>query len=496
MIRNTKKRVITLFFAITLTIINCINVYAVDTVPTDELKFAAEQRKSLPVDTNEIVGWPNGPAIGAQSAVLMDVNTGTLLYSKNPHDQLYPASTTKLITALLTIENTTMDEVVTFSRDAVWNIDRGSSHLSIDVGEQMTVEECLYGLLLASANEVAYALAEHVGGDLDTFVNMMNERAAKLGCTDTHFSNANGLPREDHYTSSYDLALIARECFSNETLCSIAGTVKYTIGPTNKQSEERPISNHHKLLPTFKYEYEGFIGGKTGFTQDARQTLVSCAEKNGMRLVCVIMKEESPYQFIDTIDLFDYGFSSFNVKNIAENETRYNLDSSSFFKTKYDILGSTKPILSINPSGNVVIPKSMTFADLDTDIEYSNSPSDYIAIIKYSVDGNPTGSTTIDYADNGTKAFEFSNILKNHSSDTTVAYSPEIKTVFVDVRKVIALFVIIIVVIFVVFFTYDLIKTYIASAKRNHRLTRNRYKKRSENKLKLFKRRFKPDDKL
>ena len=496
MIGNTKKQVITLFFVIILTLSNCINVYAVDTVPTEELKFAAEERKSLPVETNEIMEWPNGPAIGAQSAVLMDVNTGTLLYSKNPHDHLYPASTTKLMTALLTIENTSMDEMVTFSKDAVWNIDRGSSHLSIDVGEQMTVEECLYGLLLASANEVAYALAEHVGGDLDTFVAMMNDRAAELGCKDTHFANANGLPREDHYTSSYDLALIARECFSNETLCSIAGTVKYTIGPTNKQMEERPITNHHKLLPTFKYEYDGFIGGKTGFTQDARQTLVSCAEKNGMRLVCVIMKEESPYQFIDTIDLFDYGFSSFNVKNIAENETRYNLDSSSYFKTKYDILGSTKPILSINPSGNVVIPKSMTFSDLHTEIEYSNSPSDYIARINYSVGGNPTGSTTIDYADNNTKAFDFSNILNNNSKETTIAYSPAMKTVFVDVRKIILTFTIIIIANFVIFFTYDLLKTYITSAKRNHRLTRSRYKKRSENKLRLSRRRFKADDKL
>lgn len=482
---NIKKRIVLLFLVTILSIENFIIALAVDTVPSDELKFEAEQRKSMPVITNEIVDWPNGPLIGAQSAVLLDVCTGTLLYSKNPHDHLYPASTTKLLTALLTIENTSMDEVVTFSKDAVWNIDRGSSHLSIDVGEQLTIEECLYGLLLASANEVAYALAEHVGGDLETFVKMMNDRAAELGCTDTHFSNANGLPREDHYTSAYDLALIARECFSNETLCSIAGTVKYTIGPTNKQPEERPISNHHKLLPTFKYEYDGFIGGKTGYTKDARQTLVSCAEKNNMRLVCVIMKEESPNQFIDTINLFDYGFQSFQLVNIKDNEKRYNLDSSNFFKTKYDILGNTKPILTINNSGYVVLPKSMNINDLDTKINFNMGNSNHIATLEYSLGGNPLGKATIDYAKDDVKSFEFSNVL-NKSEENTTLYTPKYNTVFIDVKKIVFICIAIMISIFLVSSIIDIIKRYVVSSRRKTRLKRTRYKKRSENKWHLF----------
>lgn len=485
---NIKKRIVLLLLVSIFSLTNLIYPLAVDTVPTDELKLQAEERKSMTVDTNNIDGWPNGPAIGAQSAVLMDVNTGTLLYSKNPHDELYPASTTKLITALLVIENCSMDEMVTFSRDAVWNIDRGSSHLSIDVGEELSVEDCLYGLLLASANEVAYALAEHVGGDLETFVKMMNDRAIALGCTNTHFSNANGLPREDHYTSSYDLALIARECFKNETLCAIAGTVKYTIKPTNKQPEERPITNHHKLLPTFKYEYDGFIGGKTGYTVDARQTLVSCAEKNGMRLVCVIMKEESPYQFIDTINLFDYGFQSFHSVNISEEETRYNLDSSSFFKTKYDILGSTKPILTINESGYAILPRSMSLSDLDTEILFnsSNSNSQSIATLNYSLGGNPVGKTTVDYAKTDIKVFEFSNVLSNRSEGDTESYTPEIKTVFFNVRLFAYTAAAIILVITLVFFIIETLRAYIVSSRRRNRMKRNRYKKRSENKWHLF----------
>ena len=464
------------------------DVYAVDTKPTDIQAQEAMERKSLTIESNGFTDWPNGPVIGAQSAVVMDVATGTILYSKNPHDELFPASTTKLLTGLLVIENTTMDEVVTFSSDAVWNIDRGSTHLSIDVGEQLTVEDCLYGLLLGSANEVAYALAEHVGGSMDGFVAMMNDRAAKIGCKNTHFANSNGLPREDHYTSAYDLALIGKECFANETFCKIASTTKYTIKPTNKQPEERPISNHHKMLPGFKYEYEGFLGGKTGYTEVARQTLVSCAERNGMRLICVVMKEEAPAQFTDTIELFDYAFSSFQTVNISDNETRYNLNSDAFFKTKYDILGSTRPILSISKAGNAVIPKSVKLSDLQTEITYSNSASDgHVATLEYFMGTNPVGKATIDYATDEIKAFEFSTITELDTDERTEQVTPDHKIVFINVKKVAITCGIILGIVFVVSFVVDQIIRYVKSKRRKDRLKRTRFKKRSENKWHLYK---------
>lgn len=471
-------------------------VYAVDTVPTEIQSMEAQDRKSLKIESNEFTDWPNGPAIGAQSAVVMDVNTGTILYSKNPHDELFPASTTKLLTGLLVIENTTMDEIVTFSSDAVWNIDRGSTHLSIDVGEQLTVEDCLYGLLLASANEVAYALAEHVGGSMDAFVEMMNERAKAIGCTNTHFANSNGLPRDDHYTSAYDLALIARECFANETFCKIASTTKYTIKPTNKQSEERPISNHHKMLPGFKYEYEGFIGGKTGYTAVARQTLVSCAERNGMRLICVVMKEEAPAQFTDTMELFDYAFSSFQTVNISDNETRYDLNSDAFFKTKYDILGSTKPILSISKSGNAVIPKSVKLSDLKTQITYSTNATDgKVALLEYYMGENPVGKATINYATDEVKAFEFSTITEMDTDERTQAVTPDHKVIVINVKKIVIYCAVILLIVFIISFIVDQIIRYIKSKRRKDRLTSKRYKKRSENKWHLYKKhREKKDD--
>ena len=209
----TKKIAAFLTAIIFFSCVQVIDIYAVDTLPTEEYTNQWEGRKSMPVDSNSIAGWPKGPENGTESAVLMEADTGALLYSKNIDEPLYPASTTKIMTALLVVENCQMDEIVTFSDEAIDNTEWGSSRIGIKKGEQLTVEQCLYGLLLGSANEVAYGLAEHVGGDLETFVGMMNDKAAALGCTNTHFANASGLPDPDHYVSALDLATIARAFF-------------------------------------------------------------------------------------------------------------------------------------------------------------------------------------------------------------------------------------------------------------------------------------------
>lgn len=478
---NYKKYITGVLLCLLLTLAGSTSAYAINTVPTEDLHEQAEARKLMTVETNELSGWPDGPMIGAESAILMDVDTGIVLYEKNVHEQLYPASTTKLLTALLVIENSTMDETVTFSHDAIFNIERDSSHIGIDVGEQLTIEQCLYGLLLGSANEVAYALAEHVGGDLDSFIDMMNARAAQLGCTDTHFANANGLPQVDHYTSAYDLALIARECYKNETLSKISGTAHYTIPPTNIQTEERPLDNHHQMLTGFQYAYDGIVGGKTGYTEEARQTLVTCAQRNGLRLVCVIMKEESPNQFLDTAELFDYGFNNFQKLNIAANETEYTLNSSTFFNTNLDIIGSSKPILTINNAGDVIIPKTAVFSDTDVEIAYSDGSTDSIAALTYTIGGHYVGSATIDYADSNANSFEFANIITESSAVTPKTVEPEHKVVFVNIKTVILIVIGIIGVLFVVFFLKAFLKKLWHSKRRRRRLNRKRYRKRNKN---------------
>jgi len=201
--------------------------------------------------------WPEGPQTDANSVIVMEVNTGTVLYEKKSHAKHYPASITKIMTVLLAIENCDMDEIVTFSADAVYKNEGDTSHIARDLGEELTVEQCLYAIMLESANECAYAVAEHVGqklgGDYQTFVDLMNERAAELGCTDTHFNNANGLPDEEHWVSAYDMALISAEAYKSEIFRTIAGTSSYTLPKTNKCDEEYPCHNHHKMI----YPYRG-----------------------------------------------------------------------------------------------------------------------------------------------------------------------------------------------------------------------------------------------
>ena len=483
------KKIIYMMLILPAVILPAKNVYAVDTLPTEEYTTLWEGRKSLPIDSNAIPAWPKGPANGTESAVLMEVDTGTLLYSKNINEQLYPASTTKLMTALLVVENCQMDEVVTFSDEAIDNTEWGSSRIGIMKGEQLTVEQCLYGLLLGSANEVAYGLAEHVAGDLDSFVDMMNKKAAELGCTNTHFVNASGLPDPDHYVSALDLATIARAFFSNETLCMISGTSKYTIPSTNKTDEERPQENHHKMIQGKKYAYDGIIGGKTGFTTDARQTLVTCAQRDGMKLICVVMKDESPYQFTDTKDLLDYGFASFQKFNVADNETRYNIRSANFFNTKLDIMGSSRDILALNRNGNIVIPKGMNFEDATVTVDYDTIADGAVARLDYYIGDNRVGGTTLDYATNDRQLFEFANIITNGSDEQPSTYIPDHKTVFVTVSDVIKKLFIIVGVLFFIILIITLIMRFVKSARRAGMKKRKRYKKRSENKRYNYKKR-------
>ncbi len=262
------------------------------------------------------------PAIEAESAVLMDASSGMILYEKNAYARQYPASITKIMTALLVQENCDMDEIVTFSHNAVYGIERGSSNIGIDENETLTVEDCLYALLLASANEVANGLAEHVAGSVEEFAKMMNARAKELGCQSTHFVNPNGLPDEQHYTSAYDMGLIAKAFFSYDNLCKISGTATYHIAATLTQPDEIDMGNHNKMLPgTYygsKYYYQDLVGGKTGYTNIARQTLVTSARRGDIQLICVVMKDESPSQYKDSATLYDYGFEQYETVSVSQ----------------------------------------------------------------------------------------------------------------------------------------------------------------------------------
>ena len=196
---------------------------------------------AFPEETKADLYWPEGPSIASPSAIVMEVNSGAVLYEKNMDQVNYPASITKILTVLLALEHCELDEVVTFSDDAI-NLNQGdTSHIARDYGEKMTLEECLYAVMLESANECAYAVAEHVGeklgGDYQTFIKLMNKKAKELGCKNTNFTNANGLPDENHWTSAHDMALISAEAYKNESFRIITSTRAYQIPPTNKHKE-------------------------------------------------------------------------------------------------------------------------------------------------------------------------------------------------------------------------------------------------------------------
>lgn len=247
------------------------------------------------------------PTVSAQGAVLYDVTHDKFLYEKNADTKYYPASITKVLTALLVLENARLDETVTFSKTAVTDLESGAVTLNIKEGDKVSVEDCLYGLMLKSANEVANGLAEHVGGSLSGFSDMMNAKAKELGCTNSNFVNPNGLNNTNHLTTARDMAKIAAAAFENETFCKIVSTTSYQF-PATQAAGERTISMGHKMLyPNDSRYYDGIVGGKTGYTSKAGNTLVTCVERDGVRMVAVILKTSGTH-YADTKAMLDYGF--------------------------------------------------------------------------------------------------------------------------------------------------------------------------------------------
>ncbi|MCI9594696.1 MAG: D-alanyl-D-alanine carboxypeptidase [Lachnospiraceae bacterium] len=250
----------------------------------------------------------SAPVVAAEGAVLLNCGTGQILFEKNGKMPFYPASITKIMTALLTVENCSLEDVVTFSRTATTNLESGAVTISLMEGDQLTVRDSLYALLLKSANEVANGLAEHMGGSVDNFALMMNNRAAQLGCTGTHFANPNGLNNATHMTTPYDMSLIARAAYANPVISQISTTTAYQM-PATKLSGPKTITMGHKMLySTDSRYYPGMVGGKTGYTSKAGNTLVTCVEQNGVRLIVVIMKASGTH-YTDTKALLDYGFA-------------------------------------------------------------------------------------------------------------------------------------------------------------------------------------------
>lgn len=332
-------------------------------------------------DTNNLKNWPAGPNVYAASAIVMDIGSGAVLYAKKPDETHYPASITKLLTTLVALENASLTDTVTFTEECINFLNYDEANIGMKAGEQISLNDALYAVLLASANEVSYAVAKNVGeqmgGSYDTFIQLMNERAIELGCTGSNWVNANGLHDENHYTTAQDMALIAAAVYQLEEFRTIEQTLQYTIGATNLVAETRTFQQNHKMLwPESDYYYEYAKAGKTGFTDQSGTTLVTVADNGNLQLVAVVLDDYGVTAYMDTRSMFDYVYSNFSKVSLEENETSEYIES------------------FVNNDAYVLLPAGITFSDLDCEITQEDENST-TGTATYTYDGQNVGSAEV-----------------------------------------------------------------------------------------------------
>lgn len=333
-----------------------------------------QQVYAMPVESNGWENWPQGPGTYGEAAIVMEVGTGAILYAKNIDDHHYPASITKVLTALVALENGQLTDTVTFSHDSVAFLQPGDSSVGLKEGNIISLDQALHATLLASANEAAYAVGESVGinagYDYNWFLEQMNTRCKELGGENSNFVNTNGLHDPNHYTCARDMALIGRELFKYPEFFSIVQTLNYEISESETTEQHVFQQKHKMLIPGNSNYYEYAIGGKTGYTSDALSTLITMADNGNLQLVCVVLRTHGANIYPDTRNLFDYAFANFQKISVEENETSEDVDEC---------------------SGYVVVPNGVEFTDLDMEIIPDGGTSTE-ATLEYRYDDQVVGS--------------------------------------------------------------------------------------------------------
>ncbi|OOO00359.1 MAG: hypothetical protein ATN35_07755 [Epulopiscium sp. Nele67-Bin004] len=345
----------------------------------------------------------NLPTINAEAAILLDAKTGTILYEKNAYNTYYPASITKIMTALLTIENMSPLDLITFSYEAIFSIEAGSSNIAINVGEQLTVDQALHAILLSSANEVTNGLAEAVGGSIENFAALMTSKAHSLGATSTNFVNPHGLHDANHYTTAYDMALIVQAIYDNPYFLEIMDTPTYQINSTNKTNETRYLSQQHSLMnivrDSQRYRSD-VIGGKTGYTSQAGNTLVTVARQGDIDLIVVILKGDINYYYNDTTKLLDYGFDSFSSLSLNTSgdiltvAPLYSIQSGKLFEVASCGI-TTLDDISVVVSSDVYKKDLTIDMNVASDLTLGTSIGDEVGSITYSHDGKKLATSPL-----------------------------------------------------------------------------------------------------
>ncbi len=348
----------------------------------------------LVVNVYAAPAWPADTAVEAEAGIVVDADSGAILYGKNIDDTYPPASITKLLTALIVLENSELDGTVTFTESAMNNVEPDSGNkFNLTAGDTMSVEECLYLLLLQSCNQAANALAEHVAGSNEAFVEMMNQKISALGCTSSHFDNPSGLNGDTQYVSARDMGIISRAVFANPKLLEISSSLKYTIPATINNPEPFTIYTEHRMLKVEEtpYYYPSAKAGKTGYLLKAGNTLVTYAEQDGKKLISVILKGSPGQYFLDGRALLEFGFANFDNFNVSERENDYVTGENPVEINGKSYLPSD---LEIDTAGNVTVPKGGTFDDLEhtlvTEIPEEH-PERSVAFIQYTYDGRRAG---------------------------------------------------------------------------------------------------------
>ncbi len=374
--------------------------------------------------------WPEDCYVASEGACLMDADSGTVLFGKNENTAYYPASITKVLTALIVLENCEdLSEKVTFSYDAVHIEEENSTIIGASEGDVLSVLDCLYCLLFQSANEVANALAEHVGAkhpelkengmtDRDVFVRMMNDKAAELGCTGSHFNNPSGLTDSNHYTTAYDMCLIMAAAIENERFLDIESHTYWTHAPIKRYPDADDPWNtvypkHLMLKRNSAQYYEGTIAGKTGYTTNAGNTLVTACERNGMTIVtCVLNGHATHYN--DTIRLMDFGFDNFTSVNISEYDNINDTIQSDFSIGGVTLIDGYT--MGVDPETRVSIPKAGSYVDVEKTLKVGEDDGSSAEMI-YTYGDRRVGSAELKLYDIGSSE----SILKEAETDPLLA---------------------------------------------------------------------------
>lgn len=390
------------------------------------------------------------PSVSAESAVVINAVTGEILYEKNCHKQHYPASCTKVMTGLLAVEYGQWDEQITMSHEAIWGIDRDSSNIALDVGEVVSFEQLMYGMMLASGNECAAAIAETVGGSVEQFAELMNERAKELGANDTNFVNPHGLFQKEHVTTAYDIAIIMREAVSHAKFVEVINTTQYSIPPTNKQKETRIFNNTHQMLPKRSYYYEAVIGGKTGWVPESGNNLVTYAERNGIKLITVTFGEHGAATgYKDTANLLDYFFDNYEIRTLLVSEYINTEDLGVELSSAGEVKTSCDERIEVLLEKGADISKLQCSVSPDNSVELPITEGQRVAGVDFILDGKLLGTVNV-YASENMYVRSDEPISDNiPASDHNVNIKKDGKSVFGKVLAVIGYILLVLVLLLV-----------------------------------------------